>query len=306
MHKRILITGSQGFVGRYLTSFLLRDKNYKIYGIDKNKSNEKSYHHQSCDITNSIKLAELIKEIEPDLVIHLVAVANPQIENKKLVYDVNVGGTKNLLQALSQSEKKTDVLLVSSAYVYGSSEVILTEKSPTKAMGIYAESKLAMENLANEYLKSNLKIKIARPFNHTGPGQTTEFVVPSFSNQIAQIEAGILKPVIKVGNLEPKKEMLDVRDVVRAYRDILLNGKAGEVYNIARGEGYTIKDLLNRLLSLSKVKISIENDPAMMRTSDIMCLVGSPKKIYKETSWQAQIDIMETLKETLQYFRRKI
>jgi len=312
----ILITGIAGFVGKYLVEYLLkRDKNVKIFGTylaekdspgsSNNFSQVKFY---QCDISNRLEVDGVIRASRPDYIYHLAAMSSGSESDRKKVFNVNVGGTVNILQSCKIINKKIRILLASTSYIYGSSKNCLPfkESDPENPVGIYAESKLAMEQRAEEFLSDKIEIVISRAFNHTGPGQTENFVVPAFAKQIAEIEKRICEPIIKVGNLDAVRDFLDVRDVTRAYYVLIKKGESGEIYNIASGGKYRIREILDRLLSLSGEKINIIKDRERMRPSDIACSVGSYEKIKKEFGWEPKIDFSETLKLTLDYWRSKI
>lgn len=312
----ILITGVTGFVGKYLTKYLLeQNSDVKIFGtyIDdreyENSKNElKNVDLIKCDIASETDIKNIIRKIKPDYIYHLAAMSSGNESEREKVFQVNVNGTMNILKECQKIDKKVRVLLASTSYIYGSSEKCqpFLETDEENPVGIYAESKLEMEKRAKEYLSDKIEIIISRAFNHTGPGQTDNFVVPAFAKQIAEIEKGLIDPILRVGNLEAVRDFLDVRDVIRVYHLLLTKGKSGEIYNVASGKKYSIKEILNKLLSYSKKQITIEKDPDRMRPSDIACSVGDYGKIKTELGWYPEIDFNKTLRLTLDYWRDKI
>jgi GDP-4-dehydro-6-deoxy-D-mannose reductase len=156
------------------------------------------------------------------------------------------------------------------------------------------------ELIEKRFLKNTLRV---RPFPHIGPGQALGFVTADFASQIAAIEKGEQDSVMKVGNLEAKRDFTDVRDVVRAYRLLLQDGELGEVYNVASGKATSIQFVLDELLKLSKVKIKVERDPERMRPSDIPVLVGDANKLKETTGWEPTINLERSLEDILNYWR---
>ncbi|MBI2633434.1 MAG: GDP-mannose 4,6-dehydratase, partial [Parcubacteria group bacterium] len=218
--KKILITGIEGFVGSHLTNFLLQKKNVRLYGIYINPLSEKKEKivYYKCDIRDAVKLKKIINTIHPSIVFHLAAQisVSQSIENPQKTMDINVNGTLNLLEATKKYKPK--ILLVSSSEIYASSARPLTEKSAIEPRSPYALSKLFMEYIGQYYYaRYKLPIIIARSFNHTGPGQKPIAICSRFAKKIAEIEKGIILPIIKIGDLTIRRDFLDVRDIAQAY-----------------------------------------------------------------------------------------
>jgi GDP-4-dehydro-6-deoxy-D-mannose reductase len=312
---KALITGISGFVGSHLAEYLLEPKNVQLFGTFINEEELANIRHiknkvnlLKCDIQDFQRVSGIISKVNPDHVYHFAAISSGAEEDREKVFSVNVNGTINVLGACRKIDKKVKILLASTGYVYGSSEKCapFTEESGVNPVGIYAESKLEMEKQALKFLSDDIKIIVMRAFNHTGPRQTPDFVVPAFAKQIAEIEKGTASPELYVGNLEAVRDFLDVRDVVKAYKLVLEKGKSKEIYNVASGEGIRIHDILEKLLTLSSKKISIKQDDKRLRPSDIACSVGSFKKIKNELGWEPQISLEKTLADTLYYWRKII
>lgn len=321
--ERILITGANGFVGRHLILQLLAfdehnppkiaaavlpaemesARSWACSTVPHTSQGLLSWY--SADLTASGDAQELIRDSAPDAIVHLAARASGADSDRAAVFQVNVEGSRMLLQAAAYAPMPPRTLLVSTGYAYGptSVESPAVETNPLAAPGIYGaytDSKIAMEELAGEF--SNTTI-IARSFSHTGPGQAPIFAIPSFARQLARIEAGIEPPTLSVGNLEALRDMLDVRDVVRAYRLILLNGVEGEAYNVAAGHPYRMRVLLEKMMNQISVPIDIVEDPARLRAADISCSTGDSAKLRHLTGWAPNIAIEQTLKDTLDYWR---
>jgi len=313
---RILITGVAGFAGRFLAEYLASTTTAELSGLvraplppDRQDRSLPGIKLFPADLTDAAAVARAVAAAQPDQVYHLAAASSAVAPDRARVFAVNVAGTRHLLEACSRLGRPVRVLLASSGYVYGPCDPArpAREEDPLRPPpGAYAESKRAMEQVAQDYLSEVLQILIARPFNHTGPRQTPDFAVPAFAQQIAQIERGQREPLLRVGNLTPQRDLLDVRDVVRAYALLMERGQAGQVYNICSGQARAMGELLNRLLALSDAAIEVVPDPQRQRPSDLPVLVGDPSKLVQTTGWSPEIPLAQTLRETLDYWRREV
>jgi GDP-4-dehydro-6-deoxy-D-mannose reductase len=230
-----------------------------------------------------------------------------------LTFEVNLYGSLNLFQAIKSVSRDIKVLYVGSASEYGEvreADLPIDEGVPLRPVDPYSVSKVSADMLAFQYFKSfNIHIIRVRPFNHIGPRQSSDYVVSSFAEQIAEIEKGLKEPVITVGNLEAKRDFTDVRDVVRAYCLALAKGEPGAVYNICSGRAVSIRKALEQLLELSiigKQAVKIEPDPERMRPSDVPLLLGNDSKLKQRTGWDCTITFEQTLKDLLDYWRERI
>lgn len=310
---KVFVTGINGFAGTHLNNLLLT-QGYEIFGSVKPTSDQSRDDHLfSVDIQDFESLKNAIEKVNPDFIYHLAALTSPAESFKDPARTItnNISGQLNILEAVKQlGLVNTRVLVVSSAEVYGAakeSDLPLTELSPLKPLSPYAVSKIAQDFLGYQYFHSqNVKTIIVRPFNNIGPYQSPFFVIPSFAKQIAEIEKGIKEPILRVGNLEAKRDFTDVRDVVRAYEMLMTKGEDGEVYNIGSGKSHKIQEVLDIFLSLSNANIIVENDPALMRPGDIPELRCDYDKLHKATGWKPEIDIQTSLKDTLDYWRSTI
>ncbi len=320
MSKNILITGINGFVGSHLAEYVLNNKLGNVIGLNRdfNTSIENIAQIKNkielveCDITDSHRVESVVKETKPELVFHLAAQSfvpaswNSPVETM----NTNVLGSVNLFEAVRKFSPESVLQIACSSEEYGfvkETELPITEEQPLRPLSPYGVSKVSMDLLGYQYFKSyGLKVVRTRAFNHTGPRRGEVFVVSDWSKQIAEIEAGKRKPLIKVGNLETKRDFLDVRDVVEAYYLATQKCDAGEAYNICSGTAYPMKELLNMLLDLSSADIKTEKDPAKMRPSDVQVLVGDSAKFREKTGWKPKIDFKQTLKDTLEYWRNRV
>ena|ERR1035437_415607 len=317
MGKKILITGASGFAGSHLLDLLIKDSENNLFGTYYTEKGLENLSLQKdkinlvkVDLRNEKETLELIKTILPDVVYHLAAFTSPAdsfVSPNETVIN-NISSQINLFEAIRKNNlTNTRILITSSAEVYGDvkrEDLPMDEDTPLNPTNPYAVSKLTQDFLGKQYFSSyQLKIIRVRPFNHIGPRQSPNFVVSSFAKKIAEIEKGKRKPVLPVGNLESKRDFTDVRDMVKAYALLVEKGIPGEVYNIGFGVSYTISDILDKLLSLSSVKITIETDKTLFRPNDNPELVCNISKIKALTGWKPEISIEETLKDTLDYWR---
>lgn len=302
MSETIIITGGKGFVGGYLATHLAQKRpgvNVIVWDLPQ------------IDITKPETYAGALAELQPTWIIHLAGIAavGASLERPNVVREVNLEGTRRLLQTVRKVSGVTKVLAASSADIYGSAAASSDQK-PLVEMALldarpqnpYGESKLAMERMIEADF-NDLVIRV-RPFPHIGPGQQRGFVTADFASQIAQIERGEQLPQLQVGNLEAIRDFTDVRDVVRAYGLLLEHGHVGEVYHVASGRGVSMQAMLDQLLGYSAVPITVMPDAARMRPADVPALVGDATKLRQATNWEPTIPLDRSLKEILDYWRR--
>lgn len=315
MIKKALITGIEGFVGGYLTEELINN-GIKVYGtyfdesIIEDKLRKKA-ELQYMDITNFEQVEEVIDTIDPDYIFHLAAQSSAAIswKNPQTTMTINVNGTINLLEVVRKNKIKTRILLIGSSEEYGivkPEEIPISEEQKLRPGNPYSVSKITQEKLAELYIKAyDMDIVMTRSFNHTGPGQRDTFVVSDFAKRIAQIENGLMEPILKVGNLEAERDFSDVRDVVRAYYHIVLKGENGQVYNVGSGSSFSIKKILDWMLDNTSSKISIIKDSKRMRPSDNPIIKCDNHKLIN-LGWDSKFDIYKTIIETMDYWRKLI
>jgi len=301
--RKVLVIGAGGFVGHYLTKQLTSD-GCEVHGtyIKGGPYPDQDIVSHELDILDQTAIEKLLIEIEPDWIIHLAAQSSVALswKNPGLTIDINIKGTSNLLEAIKTKSPHVRLLLIGSAEEYGkTSHELIKETESLQPQNIYAITKVTQEMLGKLYVQAyGLDIVMARPFNHIGPGQSTQFVVPDFCEQVARIDKGLSEPVIKVGNLKAKRDFTDVRDVVRAYSLLLQKGEKGEVYNIGSSKPVTIQWILDTILSLSKKQISVEIDPQKYREIDIPVVSADITKIITRTGWKPQREILTTIEES--------
>ena len=201
------------------------------------------------------------------------------------------------------------VIAVGTSEVYGTiaEGTRVTEDAAFAPVSPYARSKAEADTLAATYAETHaLDVVRARPFGHTGPGQAPRFMLPAFAQQVARIERGELEPVLRVGNLEVTRDLSDVRDIVLGYLALLERGVRGRAYNLCRGEGVRLTDLVQRLVALARVSVRIEVDPARLRPADVPYLVGDPTRIATECGWRVTRPLERTLEDVLESWRAAV
>ncbi len=312
------ITGIAGFAGSHLAEELLHH-GYTVTGalykgepIDNLSSIAKDIKLAELDILEPEQCRTITARFKPDYLFHLAAFASvgKSFANERLVYRVNFDGTLNMLAAATRLKHLKKFVFVSSSDCYGTftpKNKTLTEQQPFNPISPYGISKAAAEFACRSSAKRNeLPVTIARSFNHSGPRQSEDFVIPSFARQIALIEKGRSKPVIRVGDLSVRRDLSDVRDIVRGYRLLAEHGLPGVAYQLCSGKAVTIKSVLERLIKLSKQKIDIEVDPARIRANDIPVLRGDNTLAAKKLGYRVKYDLNNTLQQTLDFWRKNI
>lgn len=314
--KKALITGIAGFAGSHLADHLLA-KNIKVFGFyHPNHSTSNVDHIKnkiqlfSVDLLNQKKTSDAVGEIKPDYVFHLAASSSPaqSFKNPGLTLENNLQSQINLLEALVKINSSAKILIVGSAEEYGIVEKKydpVDEQTPIQPISPYAVSKVAQDFLGYQYfMHYKLNIVRVRPFNHIGPRQSTDFVVPAFASQIVQIEKkGSGK--IKVGNINSFRDFTDVRDVVRAYLLVLDKGEMGDVYNIGSGKLVQIENVLKTLIALSPAKIEITFDKSRLAPTEVKSITCNYSKLKQATGWKPEIPLSTTLFDTINYEREK-
>jgi GDP-4-dehydro-6-deoxy-D-mannose reductase len=317
---RALITGITGFAGSHLAEYLLKEQpGVEVFGTLRWRSRMENVEHLGkrirlveADLRDYSSMHRALEETRPDFIFHLAAQSfvpsSWSAPNDTIV--TNVTGQTNLFEAIRILKLDPVVQLACSSEEYGlvlPDEVPIKETNPLRPLSPYAVSKVAQDYLGYQYFKSyDLKVIRTRGFNHTGPRRGQVFVTSNFCSQVAAIELGLQEPVIRVGNVEAIRDFTDVRDMVRAYWLAVTKGKPGEVYNIATGKGIRIREMLDRLLALSRVEVKVEVDPDRLRPSDVEILIGDSSKFRADTGWEPCIPFEQTLEDLLGYWREKL
>jgi len=314
---RVLITGAEGFAGSHLVDHCLHVGD-DVWGTCRPGGRASNLTHHLDKITLRIGdlshpefVRGILREARFDVLFHLAAISYVHDAQKDpaRTCEVNLSGGIHMLEAVRTQSPQTRVLLVSSAEVYGPvgpENLPVTENQRVAPANIFAASKAASELIAQSFSTTyNLPIVIARPFNHTGPRQRPDFVCSTFAEQIAKVETGA-EPVLRVGDLTPRRDFCDVRDIVRGYHMMALKGAPGEIYNLASGSSERVEDILNMLVQMARVKVEIRQDPARVRTTQVMDVRGSYEKIKAAAGWSPEIPLAKTLRDLLNWHRDRL
>jgi GDP-4-dehydro-6-deoxy-D-mannose reductase len=289
---RALVTGARGFVGRWLTAHLVESGD-DVIAID-----------HEVDITDKEALLAAVVKAAPDVVYHLAALTSVgrSWTDPGEVLRVNATGTLYVLEAARACASPPRVLLISSAEVYGAvpaDRLPVNEEAPLAPVTPYAAAKVAAEYLGVQaHLAYGLPVLRARPFNHVGPGQSSGFVVAALAERIVEARRSGAAS-IQVGNLTPRRDLTDVRDVVRAYRLLAERGVPGEVYNVCSGRDIAIADVAMQLQKLAGTELRLEVDPSLARPVDVPVVRGDPSKLHRATGWEPRISLDRTLRDVL-------
>ena len=310
---KALIIGAAGFVGGYLIREL-KAAGWEVHATClPNEEIKEDCPVHTLDILKKEDISPLLNDIKPDVVYHLAAQSSVSVSWKRpqLTAEINVVGSINVLEAVRDAEKKDiRLILIGSGEEYGyirEGACPLSESEPLNPGNIYAATKACQDMLGKIYTRAyKMDIIMVRAFNHSGPAQSNIFVISDFCRQIAEIEKGMKEPVISVGNLSAKRDFTDVRDVVRAYRLLGEKGVSGNVYNVGRGKAVEIQYILDTALSYADQPIEVKRDPARMRASDIPLIEPDVSHIFEDTGWRAEITMEQTIKDTLDYWRKKL
>lgn len=317
---RVLITGITGFAGSHLADYILANHpDVEVFGTIRWRSRRENICHIEqkiglfeADLKDIVSLQKCLAEIKPDRIFHLAAQSFvPTSWNCPAeTFSINSIGEINLFEAILSLELSPKIQIAGSSEEYGfvyPDELPMKETNPLRPLSPYAVSKVAQDLLGWQYFKSyGLRIVRTRGFNHTGPRRGEVFICSNFTKQIAEIEKGKREPVIYVGNLEAKRDFSDVRDIVRAYWLSLEKGEEGEVYNIGSGKFYAMKEVLDMILSLSKVNVKVEVDPRRLRPSDVPILFSDCTKFVNLTGWKPKIPFRVSLQDLLDYWRERV
>lgn len=288
--KRALITGLTGFTGSYVANEL-NAAGYHVVGTVQ-ASEPKDAIRFAVDLCDRAAVARMVAEIQPDVVVHLAAISFVAHDDAAAIYQVNVMGTRNLLEAVARlARRPRAVLLASSANIYGNAAVpVIDEAVPPAPTNDYAVSKLAMEYMARLWMGC-LPIVIARPFNYTGVGQDAQFLLPKIVGHFQRGER-----FIELGNIDVELDFSDVRMVAKVYAALLDKAPAGETFNVCSGSVHSLRDVLGMMAEIAGYQIEVRVNPAFVRANDVKRLQGSAGKLWRTIDEQPMIPLQETLR----------
>ena len=298
---KALVTGGGGFVGQHLVRHLEACGD-EVTATDRSAG--------GCDILDAPALLDTFRRVRPEVVYHLAGASDVggSWQTPQATFRANAEGTLNVLWAAREAGCDR-VLTVGSADVYGkvtAQDLPIDEDLPLRPVSPYAASKCAADHVALQaFLGYDQRVIRARPFNHLGPGQTDRFVAPALAGRVARNELRG-DEVVMVGNLSPKRDFTDVRDVVRAYRLMVEHGTAGAVYNVCSGTAIAVQELAEQFISMAKIPMRLEADPELQRPVDIPVLLGDSSRLRADTGWEPQIPLEQTLQDLLDDRRRAV
>jgi GDP-4-dehydro-6-deoxy-D-mannose reductase len=257
-------------------------------------------------------VAAIVGDVRPEYIFHLAAqpFVPLSLSDPAGTLVNNILGELHIFQAVIEAQLSPRIMIVGSGEEYGliqPDEIPVSESNPLRPNSPYATSKVAQDMLALQYfITHKLQTVRVRAFNHVGPRQSPDFVVSNFARQIAVIEAGLHEPVVKVGNLEARRDLTDVRDMVRAYHLAITKGAPGEVYNIGYGRAVAVQDVLDALVAMTHADVRVEQDPSRMRPADVPIVVCDSSRFRAQTGWEPEIPLEQSLRDTLDYWRAEI
>ena len=314
---RILITGITGFVGGHLVESMVTAGGHALAGVSRDSTWPRHLAHLEgqaelhvTDIVDEPRLEAILRQTHPEWIIHLAGYANTggSFQESDSCWHDNLTATRSLYDAIVRSELRPRILFVSTGLVYGDPDESgrpCDERTTLKPASPYAASKAAADLLSYQYTRNpGLDIVRIRLFNQVGPRQSPDYAVANFARQIAAIEAGKQPPRIETGDLSAQRDITDVRDTVAAFPLLLEKGEKGEVYNAGRGETFSMLDILNRLLALSKVEVEVTQKSE--RKADTAVTRADPRKLLGTTGWAPRIPLEKTLLEILEYWRSQL
>lgn len=312
--KKAIIIGAAGFVGGYLIDHLKDDMNWEIYAtkLSIEKMERKDVEVYDLDILNKEEIVKIFEKIKPDYIFSLAAQSSVSLswKNPLLTVDINIKGAINILDAVREIDKYDPrIMLIGSSEEYGyvkEDEIPVKEENNLRPGNIYAVTKVCQNMIGKIYSDAyGMNIVNVRAFNHIGPKQAPIFVVSDFCKQVSEIEKGLREPIIYTGNLEAKRDFTDVRDIVRAYSALTLNGKKGETYNVGSGKAVSIKEILDIILKNSTKDIEVRRDEKRYRPIDIPIIEADIEKLKEITDWKSEILLEKSIEDILNYYNKK-
>lgn len=302
----VLVTGAGGFAGGHLIELLAGSAD--LVGWSRTQPPPEIAalaKWQRVDILDREQVTDTIAMLRPDSIFHCAGLPHvaESWADTAAPLATNVLGTHRLIEAVERVGARCRIVVTGSAQVYAPSNEPIAEDDRIAPSSPYALSKLAQEQLALRSNSDTVAIIVTRPFNHTGPRQKPSFLAPSVARQIVMFERGLLEPVLKVGNLDPSRDIMDVRDAVRAYAALMKTGTPGTIYNVASGVARPVRSIVEALVSRARVPVRIEQDPSRIRPSDVPVLAGNPRRLQQSTGWSPQVSFEKMVDDLLEYWR---
>lgn len=314
---RILVTGVMGFAGGHLVEALLAQGGHGIFGVARRSVWPDVWDHlatqvelHECDLCDGGRLEQILRDVQPERIYHLAGYPHVgrSFHEPDAAWQGNLTATRSLYDALIRWGGRPRILFVSSGLVYGDSAAGadgFTETELLRPDSPYAASKAAADLVSYQYARyPGLDIVRVRPFNHIGPRQGSQFAVPNFARQLAAIERGRQPPILETGNLQPSRDLSDVRDVVAAYMLVMERARSGDVYNVCSGQSYAMQAVLERLIALSGVTVQVRQTANLVRAADAAHVRANADKLRRETGWKPRFSFDQTLADLLAYWRQ--
>lgn len=316
---RILITGVTGFAGGHLAEVLLESQNNELIGLSRGTQWPAELQHLNplvqligCDLTEAAAVEAILRQTRPEQIYHLAGYAQTgrAFWDAEVVWTSNLTATRRLYEAVSRWGGRPRILYVGSGMVYGavdSPDEAHDERSILRPMSPYAASKAAADLLSYQMTRDpGLDIIRVRPFNHIGPRQSPDYAVAHFARQIAEAEASLRPPILETGDLGARRDLTDVRDMVRAYTLLMKLGRTGDVYNAGTGKAPTMAAVLERLLAQARVSVEVRQRADPRRGAAPAVLRADPTKLCRETGWAPTYGLEQTLRDILHYWRQHV
>jgi GDP-4-dehydro-6-deoxy-D-mannose reductase len=315
---RILVTGATGFAGGHLIEALLSRGDDCVVGLSRQADWPDVWTHlagrvelRECDVCGGAALEAILREVQPERIYHLAGYADVgrSFQEPEAAWAGNLTATRSLYDAVARWGGQPRILFVGSGLVYGESESAALDCEENCLLlpdNPYAASKAAADLASYQYTRHpRLDIVRVRPFNHIGPRQSPRFAVSSFARQLVAIERGRQPPVLETGNLQPQRDLTDVRDMVAAYMLLMERGRTGEAYNVGCGQTRTMQGVLDRLVALSGVAVEVRQKASLVRATDLTVIRVNADKLRRETGWAPRFTLDQTLTDTLAYWRQQ-
>jgi GDP-4-dehydro-6-deoxy-D-mannose reductase len=314
---RNLITGVTGFAGGHLAEALLA-RGEAVAGLSRRgvwpaawQDLEGAVDLHAADVADASAVEALLRALKPERIYHLAGYARTarSFQESDAAWSGNLGATRALYEAVCRWGGRPRILFVGSGLVYGDAGQpgqLFDENCLLRPTSPYAASKAAADLVSYQFARApGLDIVRARPFNHIGPAQSPDFAVAHFCQQVAAISRGRAAPVLETGNLAPRRDLTDVRDVVRAYLLLMERGRTGEAYNVGTGQTFAMQEIVDRLVALSGVSLDVRPRPDLVRTADAADVRADASKLRREAGWAPALSLEQTLRDTLEYWKRQ-
>lgn len=315
---RILVTGITGFAGGHLAETLLAQSGPRVVGVARRPAWPTPWGHlasrvelQECDVGDRDALEKILRAVQPEQIYHLAGYPHVgrSFQEPDAAWQGNLTATRSLYDAVTRWGGRPRILFVGSGLVYGESPPGADGCTETDALlpdNPYAASKASADLVSYQSTRyPGLDIVRARPFNHIGPHQSSQFAVSSFARQLVAIERGRQDPILETGNLQARRDLTDVRDIAAAYVLLMQRGRTGDVYNVGSGQSYAMQTVLERLLILSGVAVEVRQQADRLRATDTALVRANAAKLRRETGWAPRFSLDQTLNDLLTYWRKQ-